>query len=367
MRTPKFPPGSKVRVKMVGGLHEGKPGVVFTATTDHRLVPKIHGEYKPMEKNDRAVRFLDNTESVVPVGWLEPWDGNPERRRVRDNSGMDLTPSDYIANPRTRDIGQHVYDYRSAARFLERHPKGSLAHNTRIFFEQNSGYYGGAGAATIAVKLHGTVIVRYREDGMVELNSGGYRTVTTKQRINQLLPPGFSVEQKNFDWFLRSWKGGSIPFVDGMKFFPDKGLPSDTEDDSDDETSVEFRPSAETMAMHRALTGRKENPPRRHAMEAEPGSVSTGTLRAEDLLASFSSALTSLYEGAGKPIPRHIRKLLGDARRADTENEDPFNAEVVNGLIGDLMDELEHFAPDGYYFGAHPGDGADFGYWPVED
>lgn len=37
----------------------------------------------------------------------------------------------------------------------------------------------------VGIKLHATVIVEYRPDGTVVLNSGGWRTVTTNQRIHR--------------------------------------------------------------------------------------------------------------------------------------------------------------------------------------
>lgn len=32
-----------------------------------------------------------------------------------------------------------------------------------------------------------------------------------------------------------------------------------------------------------------------------------------------------------------------------------------------LADDLDNLAPEGYYFGGHPGDGADFGFWKLEE
>ena len=36
-------------------------------------------------------------------------------------------------------------------------------------------------------------------------------------------------------------------------------------------------------------------------------------------------------------------------------------------LVSDLMEHLNSMAPTGYYFGAHEGDGADFGWWRNSD
>lgn len=63
---------------------------------------------------------------------------------------------------------------------------------------------------TIGVRLHDTVVVRIHADGSYTLNSGGWRTVTTKDRINQYSP--LRVSQKNYDWFV-----GDEPFYDGIK------------------------------------------------------------------------------------------------------------------------------------------------------
>lgn len=72
------------------------------------------------------------------------------------------------------------------------------------------------------VTLHGTPIVKVHSSGAVTLNSGGWRTSTTKTRINQVANEwnlGFSVYQRNFDWYI-TIGGQSRQFTDGDTFNP---------------------------------------------------------------------------------------------------------------------------------------------------
>jgi hypothetical protein len=54
---------------------------------------------------------------------------------------------------------------------------------------------------SVAIELHGTNVVVIYPDDSVMLNSGGWRTVTTKKRINQYSP--IKVYQKNHEWYLQ--------------------------------------------------------------------------------------------------------------------------------------------------------------------
>jgi hypothetical protein len=54
------------------------------------------------------------------------------------------------------------------------------------------------------VTYHDTTVVKVRK-GIITLDTGGYRTVTTKARMNQASRQfllGYNVYQKDFDWFL---------------------------------------------------------------------------------------------------------------------------------------------------------------------
>ena len=66
----------------------------------------------------------------------------------------------------------------------------------------------------ISVILHSTEIVTIKTD-VIELNTGGYFTATTKTRMNQVsneMGLGYQVYQKKGEWFCR-YKGESIPFA----------------------------------------------------------------------------------------------------------------------------------------------------------
>lgn len=53
----------------------------------------------------------------------------------------------------------------------------------------------------IAVRYHFTNVVMLTPTSLV-LNSGGYKTATTKARINEFAPDGVSVYQKDWTWYL---------------------------------------------------------------------------------------------------------------------------------------------------------------------
>jgi len=41
--------------------------------------------------------------------------------------------------------------------------------------------------------------------------------------------------------------------------------------------------------------------------------------------------------------------------------------ELGSEMLDDLFNRLNEAAPEGFYFGTHPGDGADIGFWSHED
>jgi hypothetical protein len=87
-----------------------------------------------------------------------------------------------------------------------------LANNTRLMKRGES----------YAVRLHQTDIVTINPDGTHTLNSGGWRTMTTKARINEFGP--VTITQSKGAWFV-NYPGGECLYEDGMTIGAD-GVPT---------------------------------------------------------------------------------------------------------------------------------------------
>jgi hypothetical protein len=76
---------------------------------------------------------------------------------------------------------------------------------------ENNTYLVRLSDSCIGVMLHSTYVVRIYNDGTWTLHTGGWRSVTTKDRINTYSPA--RVYQQKGEWYL----AGKVPFYDGMR------------------------------------------------------------------------------------------------------------------------------------------------------
>ena len=107
------------------------------------------------------------------------------------------------------------------------------------------------------------------------------------------------------------------------------------------------------------------------------GEVSHGTLRTRDLLQRFTIALTAVVNLLTTPETEgfveivvnrvqlaNIKKFIDSTDPSDGYFEDnQEHQEEASQWIDLLYDYLNGFAPEGWYFGSHEGDGSCFGYW----
>lgn len=93
-----------------------------------------------------------------------------------------------------------------------------------------------------------------------------------------------------------------------------------------------------------------------------------GTMRNCDLVPVFLEAIkdTAEYEQIVLSFNGANYDLSVITEPYASENDERWNSSEMQYFIDDLFDVLEQYAPEGYYFGAHPGDGSDYGYWPAE-
>jgi len=84
-----------------------------------------------------------------------------------------------------------------------------IANNTRLWEIKNPLVLDTGGIGGYEIRLHGNVIMTiYRHH--IELSDGGWRTVTTKERLNRYLLRGFYVYQKDWEWYLKDWDSNTV-------------------------------------------------------------------------------------------------------------------------------------------------------------
>lgn len=106
-----------------------------------------------------------------------------------------------------------IRTYADAERFLGGRGERAILNNTWIVR---------TGPDTIGVKLHGTVILTYCASGTVQVNSGGYQTGTTKDRLNRFLPLPYRVTQSKLEWTIYNARTGETvcEFANGLTLEP---------------------------------------------------------------------------------------------------------------------------------------------------
>jgi len=110
---------------------------------------------------------------------------------------------------------------------------------------------------------------------------------------------------------------------------------------------------------------------------ASLGTVSHGTLRTEDLLEAFTAEIDwqirrdSAFwaKPENKEAVVSLRRTQDEATTCWKDGElNPEQEDLAQELVNETLPDLltQHFAAPYCYFGTHPGDGSDFGFWPED-
>ena len=95
------------------------------------------------------------------------------------------------------------------------------------------------------------------------------------------------------------------------------------------------------------------------------GTVIHGTLRTQDLLDAFAAELLRVFPFNGRKLANEAHDWMVIINQDDASDHDH---ECASEVVHELMDQLNTIAGrEGLTFGAHPGDGSDFGYWTLEE
>jgi len=92
-----------------------------------------------------------------------------------------------------------------------------------------------------------------------------------------------------------------------------------------------------------------------------------GTLRAFDLIPAFLGVIenTPEYTQIMQTNDWNLKVIFDPS--AD-ENDERWESDDICFFLNEtLFDILNNYAPEGYCFGSHPGDGSDFGFWAICD
>lgn len=101
----------------------------------------------------------------------------------------------------------------------------------------------------------------------------------------------------------------------------------------------------------------------------EPGSIIHGTLRECDLIPAFIDTLREFAPAQAARIVDEYGAAFIERCSTDGALDYSLVGEIERQgwLLDDLFQALDDIAPEGLTFGSHEGDGADFGFWAVED
>jgi hypothetical protein len=102
-------------------------------------------------------------------------------------------------------------NYAQAEKLLSGRDRRKLENNT--YLERRG--------LDFAVRLHSTDVVTIHPDGTYTLRTGGWKTVTTKDRINRYSP--VRISQVKFEWFVNGedFYSGMIVDNNGRIYHPD--------------------------------------------------------------------------------------------------------------------------------------------------
>ena len=101
----------------------------------------------------------------------------------------------------------------------------------------------------------------------------------------------------------------------------------------------------------------------------EAGTIIRATMLESDLIPAFLDVLRDEAPAKAAAIVAEYGADWIEARCSVRGMDYPADSDInlMSCFMDDLWFSMEDLAPEGFYFGAHEGDGSDFGFWHIED
>jgi hypothetical protein len=96
-------------------------------------------------------------------------------------------------------------------------------------------------------------------------------------------------------------------------------------------------------------------------------SISSGTMRPQNLIPAFLDAVEAYAPDHYTAIMVQPFGFIPSYVQDEGDDSDWWDSEEASWKLDELFDILNEAAPEGCFFGSHPGDGSDYGFWQFDD
>jgi hypothetical protein len=201
-----------------------------------------------------------------------------------------------------------------------------------------------------------------------ELSGVEWTTDTLEAIAEVMRQAGYSIEEPDTEVCFTlpgryRMRDGNEAVVTGTSLRPD--WPLQGYEVGDEDTPMDWKTNGQFSALECVIRG--WDLVEYLGQGAQPGSVISGTLRRQDIIPEFAEWVRILNPAAYTQLVSKTFSMPPAYVQDEGDTSAWWDSEEAIEFLNELMDAMDEVAPEGHYFGTHPGDGSDFGFWPTEE